>query len=141
MEKVLVIKSEYGDLKEVKVVEGDLRSTIKTTVSIALDLWDYEHSDLIVMKDRYPVEVKLPLTKEQFNLYSKFELRRTSSGTAQYSVPVWVISYSNRWTRDGYVDHGVFIVAPYVDEMQLNELKEVAVNATSEGGGKRSTNA
>jgi len=133
--KVIVMKAENGGLMEVKVVEEELGKVIKTVVNTALTLWDYERSDLVVMKDKYLVEVKLPLTKEQLDLYSKFELRRTSSSTAQYRVPVWVVSYNNKWTRNGYVDYGVFIVAPYVDEAQFNEMREIAVNATS-GEGK-----
>jgi len=129
------MKAENGGLMEVKVVEEELGKVIKTVVNTALTLWDYERSDLVVMKDKYLVEVKLPLTKEQLDLYSKFELRRTSSSTAQYRVPVWVVSYNNKWTRNGYVDYGVFIVAPYVDEAQFNEMREIAVNATS-GEGK-----
>ncbi|MEM1537887.1 MAG: DUF2286 domain-containing protein [Candidatus Nezhaarchaeales archaeon] len=135
MGKVIVMKAENGGLMEVKVVEEELGKVIKTVVNTALTLWDYERSDLVVMKDKYLVEVKLPLTKEQLDLYSKFELRRTSSSTAQYRVPVWVVSYNNKWTRNGYVDYGVFIVAPYVDEAQFNEMREIAVNATS-GEGK-----
>ena len=95
--RTIVARSRMGRVEEIEVVEGDLREVVKKVVSRALEMWDMEASDFIVMRDRYAASVKLPLTKEQYEEYSKYELRRLSGSEAEVRVPIYVVSYNNEW--------------------------------------------
>ncbi|MEM4700396.1 MAG: DUF2286 domain-containing protein [Candidatus Nezhaarchaeales archaeon] len=130
--KLIIARSKTGEVEEVEIVEGELNEVVRKVVLRALELWNLEESDFIVMRDRYIASVKLPLTKEQYEEYSKYELRRVSSSEAEVRVPIYVISYSNEWRGDNYIDREVFIVAPYINEVQLEEVKELASSATAE---------
>ncbi|MCX8205237.1 MAG: DUF2286 domain-containing protein [Candidatus Nezhaarchaeota archaeon] len=129
--RLIVARSSMGGVKEAEVVEGELSEVVKRVVLRALEMWDMRESDFIVMRDRYVTSVKLPLTKEQYEEYSKYELRRVSSSEAEVRVPIYVVSYSNEWRGDNYIDKEVFIIAPYINEAQLEEIKELASNATT----------
>lgn len=134
--RLIIARSKEGETKEVEVVEGGLHEVVRKVVLRALEMWNLEESDFIVMRDRYVTSVKLPLTKEQYEEYSKYELRRVSSSEAEVRVPIYIISYSNEWRGDNYVDKEVFIVAPYINETQLEEVKELASSATAEDKGR-----
>lgn len=131
--KLIVARSRMGEVEEVEVVEGGLGEVVRRVVLRALEMWNMEESDFIVMRDRYATSVKLPLTKEQYEEYSKYELRRLSSSEAEVRIPIYVISFNNEWRGDNYVDKEVFIVAPYISEAQLKEVEELASSATAEG--------
>jgi hypothetical protein len=131
-----VARSRQGRVEEVEVVEGSLKEAVRSVVLKALAAWNMDVSDFMVMRDKYAATVKLPLTKEQYEEYSGYELRRVSSSEAEVKVPIYIVSFDNEWRGDDYVDKEVFVVAPYVNEAQLEEMKELASNATSEHGGE-----
>jgi hypothetical protein len=131
-----VARSRQGRVEEVEVVEGSLKETVRSVVLKALAAWNMDVSDFMVMRDKYAAAVKLPLTKEQYEEYSGYELRRVSSSEAEVKVPIYIVSFDNEWRGDDYMDKEVFVVAPYVNEAQLEEMKELASNATSEHGGE-----
>lgn len=118
-----------------EVVEGSLKEAVRSVVLKALEAWNMEASDFMVMRDKYAATVKLPLTKEQYEEYSGYELRRVSSSEAEVRVPIYIVSFDNEWRGDDYLDKEVFVVAPYVSDAQLEEMKELASNATAEHGG------
>ncbi|RLF12186.1 MAG: DUF2286 domain-containing protein [Thermoprotei archaeon] len=130
--KTIVARSRQGKVEEVKVLEAEVKEVIKNVVLKALEMWDMESSDFIVMRDRYTATVKLPLTKEQYEEYSKYELRRLSGNEAEVRIPIYVVSFNNEWRGDDYVDREVFVVAPYINDHQLEDVKELASNATAE---------
>ncbi len=130
--KTIVARSRQGKVEEVEVLETGLKEVIKNVVLKALEMWDLESSDFIVMRDRYTTTVKLPLTKEQYEEYSKYELRRLSGSEAEVRIPIYVVSFNNEWRGDDYVDREVFVVAPYINDQQLEDIKELASNATAE---------
>ncbi len=130
--KVLVLRAEYGEIKEKSIVEGDMPVTLKEIVKKALELWDPRRSDLIVVRHSHEIQVKLPISKEQYMLYSKFNLRRQGD-RAVFEIPLYVVSFENQWVGEDLVDARVFIVAPYIDSYTEQELEKLARTITSGG--------
>lgn len=131
MAGIAIFWSENGAIKSVEKVEGELSQAIKRAVLKSMEDWDVTKSDLMVMRDLYPVSVKLPLTKEQYERYSGYNLRR-AGGEATFEVPVYFISYENEWRGESYVDRKVAVVAPIVDDFVEKAIFELAENATKE---------
>jgi len=127
--RILILRAEYGEVKEKNVVEGEISSILKDVVKKALELWDPKKSDLIVMRHSHEMQVKLPISKEQYLLYSKFNLRRQGD-KAVFEIPLYVISFENQWMGEELIDSKVFIVAPYVDDYTEQELKRLAQSIT-----------
>ncbi len=130
--KVLVLRAEYGEIKEKSVIEGDMPAILKEVVKKALELWDPRRSDLIVVRHSHDMQVKLPISKEQYMLYSKFNLRRQGD-RAVFEIPLYVVSFENQWVGEDLVDARVFIVAPYIDNYTEQELEKLARTITSGG--------
>ncbi|NHV45958.1 MAG: DUF2286 domain-containing protein, partial [Candidatus Verstraetearchaeota archaeon] len=90
MSETLVIRAREGKIVEKTKVPGDLKEVIKKKVMECISLWDVEKADFTVIRDpQYPISVGLPLTKEQYELYSKYNMSRTSEGTVIFYVPVY----------------------------------------------------
>ncbi|NPA97631.1 MAG: DUF2286 domain-containing protein [Crenarchaeota archaeon] len=131
--RILIIRSENGNIVETVIVEGDLSVVLKDVVRKVLEMWEPTKSDLVVMRHNHDISVKLPITPQQFESYSKFNLRRTGN-MATFTIPVYVISYENEWTEDGNLrDTKVFLVAPYVDDVVKSSVEELAKEITSGG--------
>jgi len=133
---VLVIRSKEGNVVSKSTREGSMTDVVRKVVSDALSIWSAETSDLIVIRDQYPVSIKLPISKEQYELYSKHDMQRTSDGSIVFHLPVYVISFDNEWREDDYVDKEVFIVAPAVDQKVDEVITELAIEATKPDGGE-----
>ena len=127
--KILILRAEYGEVKEKNVVEGEISTVLKDVVKKALELWDPKKSDLIVVRHSHEMQVKLPISKEQYLLYSKFNLRRQGD-KAIFEIPLYVISFENQWIEEELVDSKVFIVAPYIDNYTEQELEKLAQSIT-----------
>lgn len=129
--KVLIVRSEYGEIKEQQVVEGTLDKTLKDVVIKALELWNPQRSDLVVVRHKHEINVNLPITREQYELYSQFNLKRFGD-KAVFEIPIYIISFENEWVEDRIRDSRVFVVAPYVDDVTSNRIIELSKNITSE---------
>lgn len=130
-EKSILIHSERGNIKRVVEIEGPLHEAVKKAAFEALQLWNPETSDFVVMKDSYTKTLKLPLSKEEYDFYSRFELRR-SSKEAEAIIPIYIASFNNEWRETDYYDNEIFIIAPKLPPEDLEELKRRAMIATSE---------
>ncbi|MCX8182049.1 MAG: DUF2286 domain-containing protein [Candidatus Methanomethyliaceae archaeon] len=129
--EVLIVRSKEGSLISKSRVPGDLKETVKKQVLDALSLWDAERADFTVIRDpQYPVSVKLPITKEQYELYSKFDMSRTSDGSVVFHIPVYIISFDNEYKDDNYLDKEVFVVAPALDQKVEDAIVELAIEST-----------
>jgi hypothetical protein len=128
--KILIVQSEEGKVKEKQVIEGKLENVLKEVVVKALNFWDPRRSDLVVVKHKHEVGVQLPLKKEQYELYSQFNLRRVGD-KAVFEIPIYVVSYENEWVEDGIRDSKVFVVAPYIDDATASSIIELAESITS----------
>ncbi|MEM4204427.1 MAG: DUF2286 domain-containing protein, partial [Candidatus Methanomethylicaceae archaeon] len=112
VKEVLIVRSKEGSLVSKSRVPGDLKEAVKKQVLEALSLWDVERADFTVIRDpQYPVSVKLPITEEQYEMYSKFDMSRTSDGSVVFQIPVYIISFDNEYKDDNYLDKEVFVVA------------------------------
>ncbi|MEM2213972.1 MAG: DUF2286 domain-containing protein [Candidatus Nezhaarchaeales archaeon] len=130
-DKVILIHSERGNIRRVVELSGPLHEVVKKAALEALQLWNPETSDFVVMRDNYTKTLKLPLTKEEYEVYSKFELRRGSK-EAEVIIPIYIASFNNEWRETDYYDNEIFIIAPKLPQEDLEELKRRAMIATSE---------
>ncbi|RLF10162.1 MAG: hypothetical protein DRJ68_07145 [Thermoprotei archaeon] len=130
-EKYVIIHSDRGSIKRVFEIEGSLAEAVKKAALEALQLWNPESSDFVVMRDNYTKTLKLPLTKEEYEFYSRFELRR-SSKQAEVLIPIFIASFNNEWRETDYYDNEIFIIAPRLSDEDIEELKRRAMSATSE---------
>ena len=128
--KVTIMRAELGEIKEKILVEGDLNKVLKDVVLKALELWDPQKSDLIIMRHKQEISVKLPISKEQYELYSQYNLKRKGD-YASFEIPVYLISFENEWINDSVFDSKIFIVAPYIDNYSMEKLEELAKNITT----------
>lgn len=130
MPQTLVLRSREGSLVSKSTVEGDIKDAVRKVVVDAVSLWSPVTSDFIVIRDMYPVSIKLPISKEQYDLYSKYDMSRTTNGSVMFNVPVYVISFDNEWQEEDYVDKEVIVVAPAIDDKVEKIISELAVEAT-----------
>jgi hypothetical protein len=131
MASIIIVRAKEGNLVSKNIVEGDLKEMVRKTVAEALALWNLESADFTVIRDpQYPVTAKAPITKEQYDLYSKYELQRTTNGSVMFNVPVYIISFDNVYLEDTYVDREVLVVAPYVDKVAEDHIVELALEST-----------
>jgi hypothetical protein len=128
--KILVVQAEEGKVKDKQVLEGKLENVLKDTVIKALNIWDPQRSDLVVVKHKHEVGIQLPLKREQYELYSQFNLRRVGD-KAIFEIPIYVVSYENEWVEDSIRDSKVFVVAPYIDETTASSIIELSESITS----------
>jgi hypothetical protein len=126
----LVVQAEEGKVKDKQVLEGKLENVLKDTVIKALNIWDPQRSDLVVVKHKHEVGIQLPLKREQYELYSQFNLRRVGD-KAIFEIPIYVVSYENEWVEDSIRDSKVFVVAPYIDETTASSIIELSESITS----------
>lgn len=132
MSETLVIRAREGKIVEKTKVPGDLKEIIKKKVMECISLWDVEKADFTVIRDpQYPISVELPLTKEQYELYSKYNMSRTSEGTVIFYVPVYIISFDNEYTDENYIDKEVIVIAPALDEKAEEAIIELAIQTTT----------
>jgi len=129
--KVLIIEADRGVVKYKEVKEGNIEEIVKHVIVELLNKWNPTKSDLIVMRHEHAIEVSLPLTKEQYEKYSKLSLRRISQDKAQITIPIYIISYDNEWIGEDVRDNVVRIVAPYVDKTVSKEIEELAIITTA----------
>lgn len=129
-EEILIVKAEDGRVVGSKIVRGELLSTVKEIANNVLREWDPKSSDYVIVRDKYEVSLKLPLSKEQFKKFSKFDLRRTPDGYAVFEIPVYFISYENEWRGDDYLDKKVYVVSLFIDEKVKGEIEEWASEST-----------
>lgn len=131
MEKILIIRGEHGNIIEEKVDETkDIFSKVKELASKALNLWEPEFSDFIIIKDQYEVSLKLPLTKDQVQRFMKYGIRRSTEGYAKFNIPVYIISYDSIWVENDYIDRKVYLVSIYVNDDVKEDLKRLVIETT-----------
>jgi len=132
--KVLVLNVEYGKITDSKILDMELEEVVKNILMEILPKWSPKTSDLIAMKHEHEVIFKLPLSKELYGLLSKYGLSRKSASEVSARIPVYVVSYENRWVDDDLIDDKVYIIAPYINEEVRKEIELLAVDLISKSG-------
>ncbi len=140
-DKVLVIRAEDGRVVQSVIEEGKIEDIVKNYARRALNEWEPIYSDFVVLRDKYEVRLKLPISPEQFEKFSKYGLERTPDGYAVFSITIYTISFDNFWIEGSYQDRKMYLIAPYVDENIKKELEEAAagstlIQQTTMGGGE-----
>ncbi len=140
-DKVLVIRAEDGRVVQSVIEEGKIEDVVKNYARRALNEWEPIYSDFVVLRDKYEVRLKLPISPEQFEKFSKYGLERTPDGYAVFSITIYTISFDNFWIEGSYQDRKMYLIAPYVDENIKKELEEAAagstlIQQTTMGGGE-----
>ncbi len=131
MSQIMIVRAKEGQLVSKNMLEGEFKEVVKKTVLDALSLWQLDNADFTVIRDpQYPVEAKAPITKDQYDLYSKFDLQRASNGSVVYHLPVYIISFDNVYMEDSYLDKEVLVVAPYVDQISEQHIVDLALDST-----------
>jgi hypothetical protein len=131
MVQILIVRAKEGNLVSKNMVEGDFKEVVKKTVVDALSLWLLDSADFTVIRDpQYPVTAKSPITKEQYDLYSKYDLQRATNGSVMFYLPVYIISFDNAYLEDNYMDKEVLVVAPHVDQVSEQVIVELALEST-----------
>jgi hypothetical protein len=64
-------------------------------------------------------------------LLSKYGLSRKSASEVSAKIPVYVVSYENRWVDDDLIDDKVYIIAPYINEEVKKEIELLATDLIS----------
>ncbi len=130
IDKVLVIRAEDGRIVQSTIEEGRIEDIVKNYARRALNEWEPIYSDFVVLRDKYEVRLKLPISPEQFEKFSKYGLERTPDGYAVFSITIYTISFDNFWVEGSYQDRKMYLIAPYVDENIKKELEEAAAGST-----------
>lgn len=131
MAQIIIVRAKEGNLVSKNRVEGEFKEVVRKTVTDALSLWLMDNADFTVIRDpQYPVTAKAPITKEQYDLYSKYDLQRTTNGSVMFYLPVYIISFDNVYMEDRYQDREVLVVAPYVDQVAEDHIAELALDST-----------
>jgi len=129
--KFLVLKSESGKVTWEQLIDGDLKSTITTVARKALDEWDVDKLDFIILKDVHEVRKKLPLSPSVYEMISIY-LKGKEGGEAFAEVPVYIISFDNQWEEDDFKDKRIYVLTPYLDDESKKEMVQYATELTSE---------
>ncbi|QIW24306.1 DUF2286 domain-containing protein [Sulfolobus sp. S-194] len=128
--KVLVVKSENGQVSKKDIVDGELPQVLRNTATLALKEWNENLSDFIIMKDMYEIHIPLPLKPQTYEMLKNYIKSRTKS-EAIAEIPIFVISFDNEWVESDFKDKKVYVVSPYIDDKSENELLEYAKQVTS----------
>ncbi|RLE92724.1 MAG: DUF2286 domain-containing protein [Thermoprotei archaeon] len=128
--KLVIVECSEGKCTKIDIKEGELEEVVKNLAKEALGKWNTSESDFFVTHDVRVISRKLPLSKGEFEVLSKFNLRR-SGNEAIAEIPVYEISYDNQWSGDSVTVKSIILVAPYIDEDFKNEIIEYAKELTT----------
>lgn len=134
--KVLTIRAERGKIIKSEVVDGDLKDLVKRKAQEAMNEWNPETSDFIVLKDNRELELPLPLKPELVDLFRSIGNISRTKDKAIGSFPVYTISFENRMlSEDKYVEYKIYLLAPYINDDVKTELEAEAQDITTEKEG------
>jgi len=127
--EVLVIRAEEGRVVESEVVEGELAGVVKKVAARALEEWNPELSDFIVLREVRVVTLKLPIPGQLVDKLRAFGLRRAGRDEAEFDLVIYTISFDNRVVSEeegSYLEKKIYLIAPYVNEDLRTELESMA---------------
>ncbi len=128
--ETLVIRSKEGSIVSKTTQPGDIKEAIRKIVAETVSCWSPETSDFIVIKDNTPIQIKLPISNAQYEIYSKYDMQRGSGGSVIINMPLYIISFDNEWQEEAYVDKEVLVVAPMLDAAVEEKVAELAIEST-----------
>lgn len=129
--RTLVIGVDGGRITESRVVDGLVEDVVKEVLAEVLPKWSPRESDLIVMRHEHEVTLRLPLDRELHEALVGYGLRKKAESEAVAKIPVYVVSYGNRWVGDELVDERLYLIAPYVNEELRRTVELLAEDLTT----------
>jgi len=131
--RILIVRSEKGRIVESDVVEGRLTDVVKDTARRALEEWDPEMSDFVVLKDVKEVELELPIDPDLFDVLKEYGGLVRKGSVALARLPVYTISFDNRMiTEESYVENKIYLVTLYINDDLKAQMEVEATSITSE---------
>ncbi len=125
MVETVAIFVNNGEVEKIERIEQPIETAIKLYVLRALNSWNANNSDFIVLKDYYKISLKLPLSVSLLNRVSRYNLQRVGN-QAECEIPMYEISYEISWREDGFTTNKLIIVTPYISEEVLECIVEEA---------------
>ncbi|MEB2793660.1 MAG: DUF2286 domain-containing protein [Caldisphaeraceae archaeon] len=131
--KLIVIRSEKGNISYSDIVEGELSQTVKRISEEVIKEWDPELSDFIVLKDTREVDLPLPLKPELVDMLRRIGSLGRKSTKAVVKFPIYTISFENMMIdEDKYIENKIYLIAPYINDDIKAELESEAMEITSQ---------
>ncbi len=130
---VLVVRAVEGKVEDVKIIQDKgLEEVLKEYTKKAVDEWDPTLSDFTVMKTMYEIRYKLPISPDLYDVFTALELPMKRSGNEIYvEIPVYTVSFDNRWSEGAYRDIKVYVITYYFDEDMKKQIIEYAAETTA----------
>jgi len=130
--KIAVVEAYSGKIVDMKIVEGDLEEVVKETATRLLaEKWLPTLSDFVILRDTLDVELKLPLSNEEFSFYKRFNLKKIDANTASASLPLYLIVYESlKISEDEYHDRGIAAISVIYREGDIEELMRLLEEST-----------
>ncbi|AEM39574.1 uncharacterized conserved protein UCP032756 [Pyrolobus fumarii 1A] len=130
---ILVVKSVEGQIEEVKIVDDkSLTDVLREYVKKAADEWNPQLSDLTVMRTHYELRYKIPIDPDLYDIVTGLGLELEREGNEVIvRLPVFTISYDNRWSGDTYRDIKVYVVTYLIEDSIKDQIVEYAKETTA----------
>ena len=131
MPKIVVVKSVEGKIEDSRVIEGELTNIVKEIARRTLEEWNPEKSDFTIIKARYELRYKLPISPDLYDIIDELNLEKfREENNLIVVVPVYTISFDNEWLEDKYHDKAIYVVTYYIDEEEKKQIEEYAAETT-----------
>ncbi len=129
MPKILVIRSEKGRIVESKIVEGELQEIVRKITLKALEEWNLEKSDFIIIKETREIEAQ-SVNLETIEALKKYEDLKIEKDRIQ--MPIYTISFDSTMIEENnYIENKIYLITLYVNEETKNLLEIEAVEITT----------
>ncbi len=129
--RTLILNVEKGNIVDSKISNTEIEEVVKEVVIGVIPRWSPKTSDLIVVKYEHEITLKLPLSKELYESLHRYGLDRRSPSEVTARIPVYVVSYENRWVGEDLMDDKVYVISPYVNDEIKKEVELLAVDITT----------
>lgn len=128
--KLVLVKYDPDGETSAVIIKGDMKEIVRQKAIAALkDEWKPESKDFMIMGDYVEFEYPLPLKPEQYDVLSKYEMRKEGK-VAVVRVPYYVITFP-KYAYTG-APQVVYLIAPYLDDEKVEELKVLAKQVSEE---------
>lgn len=132
MQEYIVIEANEGRIVEKKNVQDEPGRIVKEYAEKALKQWDPLSSDFTVIRSKIEIAYDLPMDPDTFDRIEQLGLERAREERKLIvTIPVYTISYDNKWEGNYYQDKKIIVIAPYIDDNEVEQIKQYAVEATS----------
>lgn len=126
MSECSVVYVESGRIVKKEIVNGELVSVVKGLAKRLLEEWNPEMSDFIVLKDQYTISLRIPISRDVLDRLSRYSHVRRVGDKAEASIPVYEITYSNKWTEDTLQTDRLVVILPNInDEITDNVVNNI----------------